>query len=95
MAGEARLTAMFMTGIAVVWNLAGGSPDFSSDCVLGRLDTPMTLLVRAWRFAAASLREIVVRFSAVSLRFFLPGEVRLLIALGISIEVVASEYQVA
>ena len=75
--------------------MAGGFRDFSSDCALARLVTSMTLLVRAQRFAAASLREIVVRFSAVSLRFLLPGEVRLLIALGISNEVVASEYQVA
>ena len=73
----------------------GGFPDFSSDCALARLVTSITLLVRVWRFAAASFREIVVRFSAISLRFLLPLKVRILIALGISIEVVASEYQVA
>ena len=75
--------------------MVGGFPDFSSDCALARLVTSSTLLVRVWRLAAASFREIVVRFSAISLRFLLPVKARLLIALGISIEVVASDDQVA
>ena len=69
---------------------SGASGPFAPSSL--RLIFSMTLLLRARRFATASLREIVERFSAVRLRL-LPGEVRLFIDPGGSVEVIASKDQ--